>query len=83
MSNPHIKEIRESWARALGNKTNGELAAVLIGRNQLKQIEDSIKLNKMQPGDPYLGGQFLMGVPFIKVDEDDYIKLVYGEIKDV
>lgn len=84
MSNSHIEELRTLWRDRIDSMKyhEPELAAVLIGRNQLKQVEESIVTKKMQPGDPYLGGQFLMGVPFIKVDADDCLKLVYGEIRN-
>lgn len=29
-----------------------------------------------------LGKMFLHGIPFIKVDADDYLKFVYGEIRN-
>lgn len=65
----------------LGKLRKDTCTAILIGRNQLKAVEENLTVYKIE--DPsMLGKMFLHGIPFIKVDADDYLKFVYGEIRN-
>lgn len=65
----------------LGKPRKNTCTAILIGRNQLKAVEENLTIYKVE--DPSIVGKmFLHGIPFIKVDADDYLKFVYGEIRN-